>query len=110
MKRNLKCLRLQLKGDQKLESRYIIIHTHYAIYSHLIEQGHTIAFYEASDYRRNEANPVMYIKTDHPGFYQSCCQYYAHDFDLSVSDEGVEVPKNFRLMLGADTEVPQLAY
>lgn len=109
MKPNSKCLRLQLKADQKIESRFIIIHTHFAIYSHLVEQGYSIAFYEAADYRRNEANAVIYIKTDHPGFYQSCCQYYSHDFEITAPEEGLDIPKNFRLMLGVDADMAQLA-
>ncbi len=109
MKPTAKWLKLQLRDDQRMESRYIIIHTHFSIYSHLREQGYQLSVYEASNYTRDLPNPVIYIKTDHEGFYKSCCQYYAHDFDLSDPGEFFQLPSHFRSLFGTELPIPALA-
>jgi hypothetical protein len=109
MARGSKWLKLQLKDDQRMESRYIILHTHFSIYSHLLEQGFEVVCYEASNYERNEPNAVIYICTDHEGFFNSCCQYYAHDFDISRMNPDFNPPSHYRPMLGKKRTAAQLA-
>ncbi|MDZ7848278.1 MAG: hypothetical protein U5L96_16810 [Owenweeksia sp.] len=109
MARNLKWLRLQLKEEQRMESRYVILHTHFAIYGHLRDQGHQLACYEASNYERDVPNAILYIKTDHEGFYNSCCHYYGHDFQITELPATFTPPAHYRLRLGADHAVNQMA-
>lgn len=109
MNANAKWLKLQLKDDQRMESRYIILHTHFAIYEHLVEQGHNLACYEATNHERYQPNAVIYIKTDHEGFYKSCCRYYAHDFEITALPENFALPTQYRLVLGFDKAMSQLA-
>lgn len=110
MKKPAKWLRLQLRGDQKLNSRYVIIHTHYSIYQHLVEQGYTIGIYEPSNYKREEPNAVIYIQTDSEDFLKSCCRYYEHDFTISYPDDDFQLPQDYRLRLGSEMKSTQMAY
>ena len=109
MARSTKWLKLQLKDDQCMESRYIILHTHFSIYSHLQEQGYEVVCYEAANYERNQPNAVIYICTDHEGFFKSCCQYYAHDFEISRMNSDFDPPTHYRPFLGGRREAAQLA-
>ncbi len=109
MTKNSKWLKLQLKDDQCMESRYIILHTHFAIYSHLQEQGHEVVCYEASNYERNQPNAVIYICTDHDGFFDSCCKYYAHDFEITRMNGNFDPPAHFKPIMGGQRTTAQIA-
>ena len=92
-----------------MKSRYVILHTHFAIYSHLQEQGYEVLCYEAANYERDEPNAVLYIATDHEGFFKSCCQYYAHDFEISRMNADFNPPAHFRPILGNKRVSKQMA-
>ena len=84
-----------------MKSRYIILHTHFSIYSHLEEQGYEVVCYEAANYERNQPNAVIYICTDHKGFFKSCCKHYAHDFNITPVVGEFELPAHYRPVFGA---------
>lgn len=109
MTNKTKWLKLQLKDDQCMETRYIILHTHFAIYSHLREQGYEAVCYEAANYERNQPNAVIYIKTDHDGFFASCCKYYSHDFEITRITGDFELPVHYKPTLGAIRRSVQIA-
>jgi hypothetical protein len=109
MARSTKWLKLKLKDDQCMEQRYIILHTHFSIYSHLQEQGYEAVCYEASNHERHQPNAVIYINTDHEGFFKSCCQYYAHDFEISRMNADFDPPAHYRPVFGIKRTSAQLA-
>ncbi len=110
MTKRTKWLKLQLKDDQCMRSRYIILHTHFAIYSHLREQGYEVVCYEAGNYERKQPNAVLYIHTDHEGFFKSCCKYYAHDFEITPLEMDFDLPPHYKPILGEQrTVASQLA-
>lgn len=109
MKPTQRWIKLQLKEDKQMDSRYIIFHTHFGIYAHLKEQGLEIACYEAANYEREDSNPTLYIYTEHEEFYKSCCKYYAHDFDIDSMNTDFTLPENYKRILGEKPARVQLA-
>ena len=99
---NLKWLRLELKQEEQLSTQFTIIHTHYAMYSYLIEEGYIIGFFNPANYEKDMPHGVMYIQTDHPGFYESCLANYEHGFKVSELTPYFSLPTNFKLALGVD--------
>ena len=97
---NLKWLRLELKDEEQLSSRYSIIHTHFAMYSYLIEQGFVLSVFQPANYEKDMPKGVMYIQTDHPGFYEACLANYSHDFEVSELTPFFSLPTNYKLTLG----------
>lgn len=99
---NLKWLRLELKNEEQISTRYTIIHTHFAMYSYLIEQGYVLSIFNARNYEKDMPHGVMYIQTDHPGFYESCRANYQHDFKVTELTPYFSLPTNYKLSLGVD--------
>ncbi|WP_417589476.1 hypothetical protein [Owenweeksia hongkongensis] len=97
---NLKWLRLELKNEEALSSRYSIIHTQFARYSYLIEEGYILGVFNASNYEKDIPHGVMYIQTDSPEFYQACISNYSNDFHVSELTPFFSLPTNYRLALG----------
>lgn len=97
---NLKWLRLELKDEEQLSSRFNMIYTHFSMYSYLIEQGYILGIFQPANYEKDMPNGVMYIQTDHPGFYEACVANYGHDFEVSELTPYFSLPTNYRLSLG----------
>lgn len=97
---NLKWLRLELKNEEALSTRYSIIHTQFARYSYLIEEGYILGIFNASNYEKDIPHGVMYIQTDSPEFYQACISNYSNDFHVSELTPFFSLPTNYRLALG----------
>ena len=80
---NMKWIRLEWQGDAPLSSHYIILHTHLALYSHLLDQGYVLNIFYSKKHDPNQLGEVLYIQTNHQGFFESCLKNYAHDFLIS---------------------------
>ena len=97
---NLKWLRLELKNEEVLSTRYSIIHTQFARYSYLIEEGYMLGIYNAGNYEKDIPHGVMYIQTDHQGFYDACIEAYSNDFEVTQLTPFFSLPTNYKLALG----------
>lgn len=97
---NLRWLRLELKNEESLSARYTIIHTHFAMYAYLLEQGYVLSIYMARNYEKDQPHGVMYIQTNHPGYFEACQANYAHDFDVVELSPYFSLPTNYSLILG----------
>ncbi len=95
-----KWLKLQLENKQTVASKYTIVHTHFSIYSYLLDQGFTLAVYQPVNHDREVPNGVMYVQTDHEGFYKSCLKNYATEFLISGMEADFAPDRNFQLMCG----------
>lgn len=98
----MRWLRLEQKNPLQRSDNFVKIHTHFGMNAHLHEQGYTLAFYH-SDIQRPDASPeVMYIKTDHDGFFSSCCEKYSDNFIITELSENFRVGRKYRLSCGSD--------
>tara|TARA_R110000850_G_scaffold163153_4_gene287870 strand:- start:167 stop:508 length:342 start_codon:yes stop_codon:yes gene_type:complete len=96
----MKCLRLELQSDTSISSMYLIFQTHFAMYSYLQDQGYSLEIYQPLGADRFSENGVIYIKTNHQGFFESCLKNYAHDFNISGMDPNFEPAGSHGLMFG----------
>lgn len=97
---NSKWLRLELKNEEALSTRYSIIHTQFSRYSYLIEEGYILGIFNAANYERDIPHGVMYIQTNHQGFYDACVENYSNDFEVTELTPFFSLPTNYRLALG----------
>lgn len=102
----MKWLRLELQSEKQLSSLYVIFHTHYAMFSYLQEQGFTAKIFQPHN-TRDEA-VVLYVQTDHQGFFESCLKNYSRDFNISGMAPDFQPSPNYEVMFGADDHFKQV--
>lgn len=103
----MRWLRLELQSDASVSSMYLIFHTHYSMYSYLEDQGHTLRIYQPLGADRFTPNGVVYIQTDHNGFFESCLKNYARDFDISGMAPDFEPDRGYEPMFTSEGSFQQ---
>lgn len=103
----MKWLRLELQSKTSISSMYIIFHTHFAMYQYLEEQGYSLKIYQPTGTDRYNSKGVVYIQTDHQGFFESCLKNYARDFIISGMESGFEPSRSHVLMFGSQDPFQQ---
>lgn len=102
-------LRLEQKNPLQRSDNFVKIHTHFGMNEHLAEQGYTLAFYHTDAKSPDGSGDVMYIKTNHDGFFKKCCNRFSDAFYITEMNENYRLSKRYRLSCGSDHKLMNTA-
>ncbi len=102
-------LRLSLNKSESIQQQSIILHTHFSMYAHAMEEGHTIALYRHQNFQPIASAHTLYIKSDHASFLESCEENYARNFAIEKLGEDFDPPQGYELSIGQDSPVRKKA-